>query len=111
MQALREVERQRLREKLQDAKGTDVHYLKNVVLKLYETGMGITKRMYLALAKPLLLLLVQSTRQVVLALIETMQNNADNLVCLRRGTSHRSPFKKCCLQTQGRQRHCFLWWA
>ncbi len=38
-QALREVERQRSREKLQDEKGTDVHYLKNVVLKLYETGM------------------------------------------------------------------------
>ena len=38
VQALREVERQRAREKLQDAKGTDVHYLKNVVLKLYETG-------------------------------------------------------------------------
>ncbi len=31
------MERQRAREKLQEAK-TDIHYLKNVVLKLYETG-------------------------------------------------------------------------
>lgn len=37
-QALREVERQRSREKLRDEKGTDIHYLKNVILKLYETG-------------------------------------------------------------------------
>ena len=40
-QTLREVERQHTREKLgQDEKGTDIHYLKNVILKLYETGAG-----------------------------------------------------------------------
>ena len=39
LQTLREVERDRVREKLQDEKGTDIHYLKNVVLKLYETGV------------------------------------------------------------------------
>ena len=38
LQTLREVERERVREKLQDEKSTDIHYLKNVVLKLYETG-------------------------------------------------------------------------
>lgn len=48
MQALREVERERSREKLQDAKGTDVHYLKNVVLKLYETGISIAGHLHLA---------------------------------------------------------------
>ncbi len=37
-QALREMERQRAREKLRDEKGTDVHYLKNVILKMFETG-------------------------------------------------------------------------
>ena len=39
LQTLREVERERMREKLQDENGTDIHYLKNVVLKLYETGV------------------------------------------------------------------------
>jgi hypothetical protein len=38
-QTLREVERQHLRDKLgQDDKGIDIQYLKNVILKLYETG-------------------------------------------------------------------------
>ena len=38
-QTLREVERQHLRENLgKDDKGMDVHYLKNVILKLYEIG-------------------------------------------------------------------------
>ena len=42
-QTLREVERQHTREKLgQDGKGTDIHYLKNVILKLYETGTACT---------------------------------------------------------------------
>ena len=38
VQALREVERQRAREKLKDDGSTDVHYLKNVILKMFETG-------------------------------------------------------------------------
>lgn len=38
VQALREVERQRAREKLKDDSSTDVHYLKNVILKMFETG-------------------------------------------------------------------------
>ena len=43
VQTLREVERQHTREKLgQDGKGTDIHYLKNVILKLYETGTACT---------------------------------------------------------------------
>lgn len=40
MQALREVERERKREQLVASGGprTDIQYLKNVILKLYETG-------------------------------------------------------------------------
>ena len=64
MQALREVERQRSREKLQDAKGTDVHYLKNVVLKLYETGVSIAGHIHLVLVERLSCLLGHSTWHV-----------------------------------------------
>ncbi len=35
------MERQRAREKLRDEKGTDVHYLKNVILKMFETGAAM----------------------------------------------------------------------
>ena len=38
MQALREVERDRARQQLTVNEGTDLHYLKNVILKLFVTG-------------------------------------------------------------------------
>ena len=58
-QALREVERERARERLvaSDGKRMDIQYLKNVILKLYETGapskpmsaVGVAAREYSAL--------------------------------------------------------------
>ena len=38
MQALREVEREKARASLADKQRLDIEYLKNTILKLYETG-------------------------------------------------------------------------
>ncbi len=38
LQALREVEREKARQQLGDAKSIDMEYLKNIMLKLFEKG-------------------------------------------------------------------------
>jgi hypothetical protein len=38
-QALREVEREKKRQALADSKSLDLEYLKNIILKLFETGV------------------------------------------------------------------------
>ena len=45
VQALREAEREKARQKLADEKRNDIEYLKNIMLKLFETGAPFLVRM------------------------------------------------------------------
>ena len=51
-QALREVEREKARQKLADADRQDLTYLKNILLKLFETGACLAGRSTACLLQP-----------------------------------------------------------
>ena len=47
MQALRDMEREKARQKLAEADRQDLTYLKNILLKLFETGQSHARQSYL----------------------------------------------------------------